>query len=100
MSSASARGRMPIEAKPFETAGSQLIEQRASRGLHVERPPVDGGDWEGGGRDHVWHSAAGAIVTRWHEDFARPQNGQLVAEGVASVRAGVFGGREFARGQV
>ncbi len=86
---------MAVEAEAFEPAGAELGEQGASRRFAVERPRVDIGQQDARLGDRRGERRAG----RRH-DFARLEQRQLVGQRLRAIRAAVFGGREFAGGQV
>ena len=95
-------GVVAVETESSEAAGAELIEQRSSRGLHVERPGVDGGNRQPCGDDRIRERMRGpavgrarSVVTR-RENFARPDDRELVGQRLQSLAAGVFGRSEFA----
>ena len=94
------RGRVPVEAEPFEAAGAQLLEQRAPRGLELERPGLNRRDAQRRRRDGRQLSSGCARVLGGREDLARLQHRALVGERLPAVVADIFGRAEFAGREV
>ena len=66
-------GRVAVEAESFETAGPELIEQRASCGFVLERPRLDAGDWQ---------PIAGAV----EQDVAQVEiDGATISRGLSTI---------------
>ena len=82
----------------MEALRAQLREERAARGFQLERPRV--GVRDARLRSRVAQERRDGVEPRRRDDLARLQDGNLVAERLASVEAGVLGGREFSRRDV
>ncbi len=90
------RAGTTVEAKSFEAARPQLVEQRAASRFAVKRPAVNRCHRQLRRGDH--RPAFGdrrSIQIAGHDDFSRLEDGDLVGERLHSVGAGVLGGHKF-----
>ena len=87
-----------FEPIAIETAHAQLVEQRLSRALQVEVPPVHLGDRQLQAGD-LWNGGSDVIPAR-HHDLARTEHRNLVAERLQAFGPSVLGDVEFAGGEI
>ena len=77
-------GRAIAQPEPVQRLGPHLRQQRASRGLELERPSI--------GRGHprlepqLFDQRGDVVEPRGDQDFARPEDRELVGERLTSVR--------------